>query len=123
MILGNVSTKLVPTVKFKILGTENLEEEIESEVDTGFNGGLTLPNDTIARLGFVWKAYESMKLADESKSFVNLYRGIIMWNGEPRLVNVAESESNPLLGTELLLGHRLTIDMRPGGQVLIEPLP
>ena len=123
MILGNVTSELVPIVRFTILGTENLEEEIETEVDTGFNGGVTLQTGPISRQGFVWKGYDSMKLADGSKSFVNVYRGIIMWNGQPRLVNVAETESNPLLGTELLLGHRLTIDMKPTGRVVIEPLP
>ena len=123
MILGDVTAGLKPIVKFTLVGTNNVEEEFASEVDTGFNGGLSLPADPIKRLGFVWKGFEPMKLADGSESLVNLYRGIIIWNGQPRLVNVAETESNPLLGTELLLGHRLTIDMKPGGQVTIEPLP
>jgi hypothetical protein len=107
MILGEVSSGIVPIVNFTLVGTDNLEEEFATEVDTRLNGVMSLQAFRINRLGFIWTGCEPMRLADGSKSFVNLYRGIVIWNGQPRLVNIAQTESSPLPGTELLLGNRL----------------
>ena len=46
----------------------------------------------------------------------------MMWHGEPRIIEVVEADSEPLLGMELLLGNRVTLDVLEGGPVTIYPL-
>lgn len=123
MIEGVVSRHLDPMVGIVLVGVGCQEVTVEVVVDTGFNGALSLPALTISALGFSDSGVESMTLADASDVQVNTYRGIVLWKGHPRIIDVVSSESSPLLGTELLLHNRLTVDMKPGGRVLIEPLP
>ena len=42
------------------------------------------------------------------------------WNGERRAVEVLALENNPLIGTYLLDGCHLDIEMEEGGEALIE---
>ena len=51
------------------------------------------------------------------------WRGLILWNGRPRLVEIVETDSEPLLGMELLRGNRITIDVSEGGAVTVDALP
>jgi YD repeat-containing protein len=44
------------------------------------------------------------------------------WHGEGRLTEVLVLDGNPLLGTQLLAGSLVQIEMADGGEVLIEPL-
>jgi clan AA aspartic protease len=123
VIQGIVSRTLVPTVKLVLVGVGAQETEIEAEVDTGFNGGISLPLECIRALGWIHRAEEKAVLADGREVSVDIYRGIVLWRGAPRLVFVMAAEAKALVGVGLLGGNRLTIDFHPGGQVLISPLP
>ncbi len=123
MIQGVVSRTLVPTVKLVLVGIGAQEIEIEAEVDTGFNGGLSLPLERMRSLGWIYRTEEAVIFADGREDRVDIYRGIVLWQGTPRLVFVMAAEAKPPLGVGLLGGNRLTIDFHPGGQVLILPLP
>lgn len=46
----------------------------------------------------------------------------IQWDDEERVVEILAMEGNPLLGSELLYGSLLQIEMMDGGEVSIEPL-
>ena len=48
------------------------------------------------------------------------FDGVVSWHGQSRRVAVLDTGDEPLLGTSLLSGSRISIDMRSGGEVLIE---
>jgi hypothetical protein len=50
------------------------------------------------------------------------YELFIEWEGEPRLVQVLALDGNPLLGTLLMEGSHLEIELTEGGQVALGPL-
>jgi hypothetical protein len=45
------------------------------------------------------------------------------WGGSWRSVLVYATGREPLIGARLLAGHRLQVDVVPGGSVEITPLP
>ena len=51
------------------------------------------------------------------------WSGTVFWNGRPRFVEIVETDSEPLLGMELLLGNRIAIEVREGGAVTVDALP
>jgi clan AA aspartic protease len=123
VIEGAVSSRLMPTVTVTLVGINGREEQIEAELDTGFNGDLSLPLDRINSLGWIFREEQTAKLGDGSDKKVKIYRGIVSWHGSPRLVLVAAFESSPLLGRGLLYGNELKIQFKSGGSVSISPLP
>jgi hypothetical protein len=53
----------------------------------------------------------------------NVYEGSIIWDGQIRLVQINESEADPLVGMGLLEGYELKIQAVAGGLVTIAALP
>src|SRR5262245_630957 len=115
MILGHVNQDFVPVIELLCIGTNQLEAVLNLEIDTGFNGGLTLTIGVINSLGWPFRRLEVTTLGDGSKQLLPTYRGLVIWNGELKFTQVSSSHSQCLLGTELMKGHRLTIDFQNGG--------
>ena len=59
-------------------------------------------------------------VATGEKTKIREFDGVVSWHGQSRRVAVLETGDEPLLGTSLLSGSRISIDMRDGGEVLIE---
>ncbi|WP_219898285.1 hypothetical protein [Phormidesmis priestleyi] len=51
-----------------------------------------------------------------------MYRATVIWDGQIQVVDVAESEADPLMGMSLLYGFKLQIEAIEGGVVTIEAL-
>ncbi|PPT05871.1 hypothetical protein CKA32_003204 [Geitlerinema sp. FC II] len=51
-----------------------------------------------------------------------MYLATVIWNGQSKIVDVAASESDPLVGMSLLYGCNVQIDVVEGGTVRIESL-
>ena len=66
--------------------------------------------------GFEAVADSLSKLAAEVREF----DGVVSWHGQRRRVVVMETGNERLLGTSLLSGSRISIEMRRGGEVLTE---
>lgn len=94
MITGVVRSRAA-RIELTIRGPGGHEEEIEAVVDTGFNGSLTLPSSLVKLLGLPWQ---------------NVVRGTL----------AVESESDALVGMELLDGFELKVQVRPRGKVTIK---
>ena len=47
----------------------------------------------------------------------------VLWHGQGRLVPVQKAEGDPLVGMQLLAGSKVTLHVRYGGTVEIEPEP
>ena len=62
-------------------------------------------------------------LADGSVRQFDIWDAEVEWGGTWRAVLVYELGNEPLLGMRLLAGHKLEIEVVPGGLVEILPLP
>ncbi len=122
MIVGSVSGDLDPIVNLMLIGVDRREEEVRVVVDTGFNGVLTLPQETVDRLGWPFQSMEPVVMADGNACTMPRYRGIVVWKNQPRIVSAFASTFAPLLGRHLLEGNDLWIQFRRGGDIVISEI-
>jgi clan AA aspartic protease len=93
---------------------------VEFIVDTGFDGDLILPTHFLRQLE-AQPLYNTVRsLADGTLRECPVYEIEIEWGEEIRIVEVLGLERNPLLGTTLMEGCQLNIDLTEGGEVNIE---
>ena len=123
MIHGTVNQALEATIPMAVQGVSGQPLTIEPLIDTGFNGFLTLPPDLVASLGLPWKVRQEGLLADGSTRTFDVYAAIVIWQGKPRIIEVEAAGLGPLLGTALLSGHAVSLQIIPGGTVTIAAIP
>ena len=93
---------------------------VEFILDTGFDGDLTLPSSDLRQLD-ARPLFTSLRaLGDGTLVECPVYQIEMEWNDLPRTVDILALEHNPLLGTMLLEGCRLDIDLTENGEVIIE---
>ena len=123
---GSVDSEWRPSVELTIRqlnGPKNLTEHFI--VDTGFVGWLVLRSDLLPRLEnpddpAIWGNLETLQV--EENPYTGTRRDVV----EVSLAGRSWREVADfigrwnLIGMKLLEGHRLTIDCRIGGEVLIE---
>jgi clan AA aspartic protease len=95
---------------------------LESVIDTGFAGYLTLPLAAILAMGLQFNRRMPANLADDSTIIVEVYVASIVWNENVREVEVLATGQRPLIGTLLLDGCELDIQFVEGGAVSIEEI-
>jgi clan AA aspartic protease len=122
MIQGIVSPRCEATLPLVVGNTNGQRQLVDTVIDTGFNGFLTLPSSAIAALELPWNASEIVTLGNGSETLFDLYAAIVIWDGQYCEIDVAESETEPLIGMALLYGYRLQVDAIEGGIVKIEAL-
>jgi clan AA aspartic protease len=123
MITGVFSSNGEPHIRLFVRGVGGIVHEVDVVVDTGFNGELTLPAALIAALGLAFHRQEQTILADGSTIETDTYQGIVIWDGAERSILVEASEGDALVGTLLMDGYELRVEMRTGGAVTLTPLP
>ena len=92
-------------------------------VDSGFTASLTLPVTMVTAMGLARQSGGIALLADGSVRQFDICATEVAWGGTWRTVLVSAVGNEPLLGTRLLAGHKLVIEVVPGGLVEILPLP
>ena len=122
MIRGRVDAQRQARVQLEIESSDGRLEAIDTVVDTGFNGHLTLPPQVIAELALEPDEPSDVTLATGSRETVNVWRGNVLWHDQLRRIFVFEANGVPLLGMELMEDSQLTIQPRINGSVLIERL-
>ncbi len=106
-----------------VVGQGNaLKQLVEALIDTGFTGFLSLPLSMIEALGLTWIFSDSVTLGDGSEVIFQMYRATVIWDGVFKVVDVAASESEPLLGMSLLYGFKLQVEAVERGTVTIDAL-
>ena len=123
MIQGHVNARDEAVVRLRVRGPSGVEPDMDSIVDSGFNSSLALPLATVSALGLALVSGSSAVLADGSLCPINIYSAEVLWDGTWRPVLVSAVGDEPLLGMGLLAGHRLVMDVVPGGLVEILPIP
>lgn len=122
MIYGVVNLRREATLRLVVGNAEKQQQVVDTVIDTGFNGFLSLPSTVIATLNLPWSASDIVTLGDGSQTLFDIYTATVIWDGQYREIDIAESETEPLLGMALLYGYRLQVDNVEGGIVKIEEL-
>jgi clan AA aspartic protease len=122
MIYGVVNLRREATLPLVVGNARKQQQVVDAVIDTGFNGFLCLPAKTIAALDLPWSAADIVTLGDGSQTLFDIYTAMVIWDGQYREIDIAESETYPLLGMALLYGYRLQVDTVEGGIVRIEAL-
>jgi clan AA aspartic protease len=122
MIYGVVNLRREATLPLVVGNANKQQQVIDTVIDTGFSGFLTLPSAIITTLDLPWSAADLVTLGDGSETLFDLYIANVIWDGQYREIYIAESETEPLIGMALLYGYRLQVDTIEGGIVKIEEL-
>ena len=120
MISGYVNSDFEAIVPVALVDGNGYRWRQEVVIDTGFNGDLTLPTELIGQLALILVGQTMMTLADGQTIEANQYQATAVWDGEQLTVDVMESESQSLLGTNLIYGSTIIIQMWAGGDVVID---
>ncbi len=123
MITGSVNASLTPYVQFTVRGPLGEDRAILFLMDTGFSGQMSLPSYLIGKLSLLYTGVDEVVLADGTTLQVEMYEALVIWDGHERRVVVTTLEDEPLLGTELLHHHDLSIRFEDGGLVVIQNSP
>jgi clan AA aspartic protease len=91
-------------------------------IDTGFEGYLTLPIETIVELNLPCAGRINANLADNSSVSTEVYWATISWCGGDREITVLAMGQRPLIGTSLLENYHLSIDFCDNGDVVIDDI-
>jgi clan AA aspartic protease len=123
MITGIISANLEAVILLVVVGPNRQQLTVSGVLDTGFSGDLTLPASVIASLGLAWLGREPGILADGSTDLFDVYSAVVLWDGQPRPIEVEAANAQPLVGMNLLHRHSLHMEVVNGGPVQITPLP
>ncbi len=120
---GVVNADLEALLGLGIRDAGGQDHNVEAVIDTGFNGFLTLPPALIATLGLPWLYRQQGQLADGSFQVFEVYAVTLIWDGQPRTVEVEAADAQPLIGMSLMEGHELRVHVTPNGAVTITAVP
>jgi clan AA aspartic protease len=122
MMQGVVNLRREATLPLVVGNDSGQRQVIDTVIDTGFNGFLTLPSAIIMALNLPWSASDTVTLGDGSETLFDIYMATVIWDGEYHQIDIAASETESLIGMALLYGYRLQVDTIEGGSVKIEAL-
>lgn len=112
---GSFDTNLTPRIKLALAQSKS----INIVVDTGFNGELVLPKSLLKESQFELGGTIEVELADGSEVKSEWYEGSILWFDEMQTVRaIATKSDDALLGTQMLTGCRLILDLDKNDVVL-----
>lgn len=119
---GVVNARAEARVLVRVRGKDLEYQEISAVVDTGFTGSLTLWPELIDELRLDWIGSEEGTLGDGSVASFDVYSGTVLWENQPKRIEVNASRAEALIGMELLRGCKLEIDVVEGGIVSIRKI-
>ncbi len=123
MIEGIVDERLRTLVEVTIKDSNGVFRSLPAIVDTGSQFSLVLPREINSRLGLELKdSARLVRAAGSVNQLAAAYRAEIIWDGYNKEIEVVEMNNPPLIGTELLEGYNINIEMRRAGRVVLEPL-
>jgi clan AA aspartic protease len=94
-------------------------KSVNTVIDTGFTGFLSLPSKIIPELELPWSYSDFATLGDGSETLLDVYQASIIWDGQIQAIEINVADTDPLLGMKMLRGYRLQVDTVQGGLVSI----
>jgi clan AA aspartic protease len=122
MMQGIVDQNCEAIIRLIVGNAGSQKQTIDAVIDTGFTGFLTLPFSVLANLNLQAYRREEGILGDGSTCIFDVYRGLVIWDGTLRRIDINESDTEPLVGMSLLYGYRMQLDAIEGGTVTIQAL-
>ena len=122
MIEGAVNANYEVVATLTILGPTGQSQEIDAIVDTGYNGFLSLPPELVSELELAFASTGWAYLADGSKATFNTHDATVLWDGQPRYIEIDAMGDVPLLGMQLLNRHSLYVEVEVDGRVVIQSM-
>jgi clan AA aspartic protease len=122
MIFGVVNNNCEAIIKVAVGQIGSPKIAVDAVIDTGFTGFLSLPTSIIIDLGLPWHYRDIGALGDGSEVVFEIYKASVIWDGQNQIVDVAASDSDPLVGMSLMHGFKLQIEAIESGLVTIEAL-
>ena len=95
------------------------QKPVECVLDTGFAGGLALPQDVIDDLALPLEIEINTTLANGTKFLANVHSGAILWDGAEINAAVYVMGESRLIGSALLENKQVYVDFVENGDVLI----
>jgi len=123
MIHGVVTAAREAVVRITVRGPTGKQRRLNALIDTGFDGWLSLPAETIDLLRLPWRRRARALLADGSETIFDIYEATILWDGRPRRIPIDEANTSPLVGMVLLEGYEFNAQVRVGGAIRLKRLP
>ena len=122
MMTGIVTAQREAILTLTLHDANGREHAYDAVIDTGYNGTLTLPPDAIALLGLRWHRAGRAILADGSESRFNVYKGVVLWDGQPKTIRIDELASDSLVGMSLMYGYQLVLPVLDGATFTLQRL-
>ena len=122
MMFGVVNNNCEAIIKIAVGRIDSTKITVDAVIDTGFTSFLSLPLAIIIDLGLSWHYRDIGTLGDGSEVVFEIYKASVIWDGQNKIIDVAASESEPLVGMSLLYGFMIQIQAIEGGTVRIESL-
>ena len=119
---GRVTEDLKAKIEIAIRDGDGVWNVLEAVIDTGFNGQLALPDETVQSLGLILHRSRRVTPAIGGTRVVASGNVDVRWNNIPRRARVIQAGTEPLIGMEFLWNHRIVIDAIANGAVSINPL-
>ena len=123
MIKGEINGDQQAVVTLEIMDSQDCPCPVQVVLDTGFSGYLTLPFETIQRLGLAWVGRRTFEATNGRISELDAYIASVSWHGHLTDTLVLRSEGPAKLGMGTLWGSRVTLDAVEQGEVHIHELP
>jgi predicted aspartyl protease len=96
---------------------------VDAVDESGFSSMLMLPAALVAAPGLARRVGGTAVLADGSAQRIDFHRAELEWGSTWRPVLAVSLGDQVLVGMKLLEGHRLSVEVVPGGLVGVVPLP
>jgi clan AA aspartic protease len=122
MMFGVVNDNCEAVIKVAVGRIGSPKIAVDAVVDTGFTSFLSLPLAMITELDLAWHYRDIGTLGDGSEVIFELYKAEVIWDGQNQIIDVVESDADPLVGMALLYGFKLQIEAVEDGLVTIEAL-
>lgn len=122
MITGVVRAEREAIFRLEVRGLRRHKMIVESVLDTGFTGYLTLPAAVTRSLALASQGVREALLADGRSVALEIYRARVLWHGQVRPIQVLAAEGGCLAGMALLAGSRVSFGVVPGGRLTIKPI-
>jgi clan AA aspartic protease len=102
MMHGIVNSNCEATLRLVVGNTSSQWQVIDAVIDTGFTGFPILPLSIITSINLRLYRREAETLGDRTTCFFDVYRGLVIWDGEFTEIDINASEAAPLIGMSLL---------------------
>lgn len=122
MIQGVVNARHEAVIRLRVRGPSGVESDVDVIVDSGFSSSLTLPMAVVTTLNLARQSGGTAVLAEGTVRQFDIFAAEVGWGGPWRPVLVSAIGNEHLLGMHLMGGHKLVVEVVPGGLVEILPL-